>query len=102
MRFGSDDVRSRTSMDHADIQRDSRSGKMARAQLLGLAIELEKFTRALLRLQSRVRGFSVDLDRKNTGAFATSLHSTTRRGRLHHKRTAHRLRLRRLLDERPS
>src|SRR6185437_8788308 len=89
-------------MDHADVQRDSRSSQIDRVQLFRLAGEFENRTHALFRFEARVRGFSLNLDREDAGSLAAGLHATTGRGRLHYKRATHGLRFRGLLDERPS
>src|ERR1041385_6107881 len=73
-----------------------------RVQLLRLTGQLENRTRALFRLQSRMRGFPFNLDREDARSFPARLHSTTGRRRLHHKRATHRLIFRHLLDEGPA
>src|ERR1044071_2948391 len=102
MRFGGDDVRSRTSMDHDDVQRDSRASQVDRVQLFCLTSEFENRTRAFFRFESRVRGFSLNLDREDAGSLPAGLDPTTGRGRLHYKRTTHWLSFRGLLDKGPS
>jgi len=73
-----------------------------RVQLFGLASQLEDRTRTFFRLEPRVRGFSFDLDREDSGPLPARFHAASGRGRLHHKRAPHRLSFCHLFDEGPA
>src|SRR5262249_9529359 len=73
--FSSYDIRARPTMDHTDVQSDSRSGQVERMELLRLARQLEDCTRTFFRFESRVRGFSLDLDRKHSRSLPARFHA---------------------------
>src|SRR5688572_131650 len=89
-------------MDHTNVQSNSRSRKVDGVQLFRLARQLEYRTRALLRLESRMRCFSLDLDLEDAGSLPSGLHASTGCGWLHHKGVTRVSRSRDAFEQRPS